>query len=282
VFRATTAASASAESGRVSTTVAIVSDDDLARLAIVKALDGAPVGWILELHREPPQDADVVVCDPGAAIEGAIVFEPGPIDLIERISACIRCPGRTFLVSGPSGGTGATSVAVHLSAAFAARGHATTLVDLDPERGARMRLGLDPDDEPGSPVPVAGGFRLLTAIGQTVGSDRVVVDAPRSVIDEVNAFAAGVLVCSPSPQGARRCRALLDAHADLRWHVIVNRSGPGGETTRSQFERLVGCEVTELPCCAALRDAEDEGRLLRPGWSRWSRSIARLAEMLDA
>ena len=266
----------------MSTTVAIVSDDDRGRLAIVKALDDAPAGWKLELHREPPQDADVVVCDPGAAIEGAIVFEPGATDLIPRISERVHRSGRTFLVSGSSGGTGATSVAVHLSAALAARGRATTLVDLDPERGAWTRLGLDPDGEPEAPVPVAGGFRLLTAVGQCMGSDRVVVDAPRSVIGEVNAFTAGVLVCSPSPQGARRCRAVLDAYADLRWHVVVNRSGPGGETTRSQYGRLVGCEVIELPCCAALRDAEDEGRLLRPGWTRWSRSIARLAERLDA
>lgn len=258
-------------------TVAIVTGDEAARLAIVKALDLAPSEWAIGLHREPPPDADVVVSD--RKIEGAIVFDPETPDLVSAIAERLRGRARTTFVCSPTGGTGVTTVSVHLAAGFASRGHPTALVDLDPYRGARARLGLDPAITTDAPVPVAGGFRLVDATTGAEGFDRVVVDAG-TAFERMSDVHAAVLVCSPSPQGARRCRGLLEDHPAIRWHVVTNRLGPGGETTRSQFERLVGHPVTELPCCPALRDTEDEGRLLRRHWTRWSRSVEALVDAL--
>ena len=190
--------------------------------------------------------------------------------------------GRTILVSAPSGGTGVTSVALHIAAEFVARNHRTALVDLDPARGAHARLGLDAGDDPDAPVPVAGGFRLVRTAVSLDDSERVVIDAPVGWLPEVDAIDAGVLVCAPSPRGADRAHRMLEEHTAIPWHVVVNRLGPGGETTRTRFARTIGREVMELPCCPALRDAEDVCVLLARGWTRWSRRVRRLAALLDA
>ena len=281
VLYATSLRAVSRKGGAVGATIAIVTEDDSARLAIVQALDEAPAEWSIELHGEPPPRADVVVCDRQSPVEGAIVFDPLGPDLIATIAERLSCRGRVIFVCSPGGGTGVTSVASHLAAEFAFRGHLTALVDLDPNRGIRARLGLDPAIAAEAPVPVAGGFRLVSYADRRAGFARIVVDGAGPAIEEVRDIDAAVAICCPSPQGAVRCRRLLEVHSAMRWHVVINRLGPGGETTRSQFERLVGCPTIELPCCPALRDAEDEGRLLRRRWTRWSRSVVKLADLLD-
>jgi hypothetical protein len=91
-----------------------------------------------------------------------------------------------------------------------------------------------------------------------------------------------VLVTPPTRPGALRARALVRRWPDLRWAVITNKVGPGGETTRAEMQEVIGHRVAlELPCAPALRDAEDDGRLLRTRWSRWGRGIARLARALQ-
>lgn len=263
-------------------TIAIVARDERIRLAIVKAFDRAPHDWILELHRDTPEHADVVVCGEPNVCEGAIVFDGDADALLASIAERMPRSDRTIVVTSPSGGTGATSVAVHLAAELAGRGHTAGVVDLGPHAGVRARLGLDPADREHLPVPVAGGFRLLSSMGEGAGFDRLVVDAPRERVSEIGTADAGVLVCSPSLEGARRAALMSQELPRADWLAVTNRLGPGGETTRARFERVVDRPVLELPCCAALRDAEDECRLLTRGWTRWARGIARLASQLDA
>lgn len=264
--------------------VGIVGSDEAARLALVRALDRAPSSWHLSLHKDIPSDVDVIVCDPGVDAPGAcVVTEGAPDDVIERIAARAGPQAGTLAVTSPGGGTGVTSITLHLAAELAAHSRSTCVLDLDGEWGLRGRLGLDPTGQADGPVPVVGNFRLLEGIDRLdharANFDHVIVDAPRSILD---AFAGRVrdalLVMAPTPEGARRARCLLDAHPSLQWLVIANRTGRGGETTRAQLARIVERPVVELPCCPALRDAEDDGRLVARGWSRWSRGVARIAE----
>lgn len=65
------------------------------------------------------------------------------------------------------------------------------------------------------------------------------------------------------------------------WAVVCNRLGPGGEMTRTELERIVEHRIgLELPCTPALRDAEDEGKLLGLRVSRYSRRVVQLARAL--
>lgn len=266
--------------------VAIVGSDARARLALVTALDDAPPTWSLSLHREPPPDADVVVCDPEAGIPGAVVFDGGDAaSLVARVASSAR-RAATIVVTSPSGGMGATTVALHLAAELVARGLTTCFVDLDERWGARSRLGLEAADEPeAAPVPAAAGFRLLTGIGSLEAArgtfDRVVVDAPIEPFTNLDISVGALLVATPTPEGARRARSVLDAHPSVAWRVVANRIGPGGEMTHAHFQRAVGISAYELPCCPALRDSEDDARLLGRGWTRWSRRIARLAAEIE-
>jgi Flp pilus assembly CpaE family ATPase len=218
-----------------------------------------------------------------------------------------RAPSGSIAVTSPGGGTGCTTVALHLAHALARMGP-TCFVDLDVGRGAATRLGFDQtsvrtwadlDDDPGSvllsALPVPGGFRALIAPGGAAAIDadtvvsrassqfqRLVIDAPIDGFDAVTERVDGaVLVMSPTVVQARRARVLLDARSDVSWAIVTNRLGPGGETTRAELQEILGRRIAlELPCSAALRDAEGEGRLLTAPWHRWRRALERLARAL--
>jgi hypothetical protein len=95
---------------------------------------------------------------------------------------------------------------------------------------------------------------------------------------------AAVLIVSPTIPHVRRAAVLLESTAQqTRWAIVLNRLGPGGETTRIALQRLLGHPITmELPCCPALRDAEDDCRLVTSPLHRWRRAVVRLARAVAA
>lgn len=237
-----------------------------------------------------------------------------PASIIDRVRAELaRPPGRTYVVTGAGGGAGVTSVALHL-AQVAASHRRTCYLDADSRWSMAARLGITgehltwedqvpgPADE-GAPsnstaaLPVAGGFRALFSpttfeprallnVLDTACDDfeRVVVDCPtsKSLGLALERADAGVLVVPHSAPGARRAAAMLNAYDGMRWAVVLNRAGPGGEMTRAAAHRILGCKTAlQLPCTPSLRDAEDEGKLLSSAWSRYVRSIERLFVALE-
>src|SRR5665809_135008 len=95
------------------------------------------------------------------------------------------------------------------------------------------------------------------------------------------AGAAVVPVMGRSVPCAPWARAFIEEWPDLDCAVVINRLGRGGETTRAQLADLVGRPISlELPCSPALRDAEDDGRLVSLKWTRYGRAITRLADAL--
>jgi MinD superfamily P-loop ATPase len=117
------------------------------------------------------------------------------------------------------------------------------------------------------------------------GFEHVIVDVPAGPRrhETLGAVRTAVLVVQPTVVGANRARPVLEAHPEISWAVILNRLGPGGETTRAALERLLRHPVAvELPCAPSLRDAEDDGRLLTSPLSPWRRGVHRLARALVA
>jgi len=289
--------------------VAVVGRDPVLRMEAARAFDAAPASWHVTLHDEAPPGADVTVATPDVDLPGALVFDPDrPEDVLTTIAANTSVDGRVIVVTSPSRGGGITSVALHL-AALAARRSSTCFVDLDTTWTACDRLGLPADARTWagaddsrdtleqSALPVAPGLRVLLAPRGRVSADlhrvvqraaesfeRVVVDAPpgaylRPILEEAYCC---VLLVPPTIPSARRAHDFLDAHRDLKWAVVVNRTGPGGEVTRSGLQRLIGCRIAvELPCCPSLRDREDQGALLTGSWSRWTRGLRRLYRALE-
>jgi len=284
--------------------VAVVSNDPDVRLEAASAFDDAPISWSVSLHTSVPDDADIVVLGPDAVGDG-IPFDPvDPKRAIDEIKSRTHSfEGAVIAVTSASGGVGSTSLALHLAAALAPAA-AVGFIELAP--GAGLRLGLAPGDhltwanldESSESIarcflPVAPGFRALLAPeeggdpGVTLkrarkAFDLVVVDAPpRGASIAMSEADAAVVVMGPSVPQAHRARALIGDWPDLDCAVVVNRLGRGGETTRAQLADLVGTPVSlELPCCPALRDAEDDGRLVSLTWTRYGRAVARLADAL--
>ena len=301
--------------------IAVVAREPGMRMAAAKAFDGAPPQWSVDLYTDPPPECDVVLMCPDVSdvrSPGAILFDPqdptGAVAEIARRTSLRRLPLVSLI--GPGRGCGVTSLALHLCRALTAFG-SVCFVDLDERWGAAHRLGLEPGalktwrDFDGSAesvrscaLPTPGGFRALfsplsAALGpaenepmQTEGAlltrahsifEAVVADvsSPR-VFERMAAHCeVAVLVLPPARPAAVRARSLLEAWPTLTWMVVTNRMGPGGETTRSELEHILGRRISlELPCAASLRDAEDDGRLLASGLSRWIRRVDRLARAL--
>ena len=284
--------------------IAVVSNDPDVRLDAARAFDEAPASWSVSLHTSAPDGFDFVVLGPDAEGDG-IPFDPSdPARVVEEIkSRSSAREGAVIVVTSASGGVGTTSLALHLAAALAPVAR-IGFIELAP--GAGLRLGLAPGehltwadlDETKDSVarcflPVGPGFRALLAPHD--GSDAelvlkqarpafdlLVVDAPpRTASIALSETDASVLVMGPTVPQAHRARALLEEWPDIEWAVVTNRMGRGGETTRSQLCDLLGRPVSlELACCPALRDAEDDGRLVSLRWTRYGRGVARLADAL--
>jgi hypothetical protein len=278
--------------------VAAVSRDEVTRIELARAFDAAPFDWQVTLHTDAPERADVVVFGPDMPNEGGIVFDlEDPHGLIPRIEQELSVAARNnlFAVTGTGGGVGVTTVALHL-AMNAARDRSTCCVG-GPGLGLRLDLPLELPkwSEETSAIhdvatPVAGGFRVVvapgagdTAIEAARGSfESVVLDAPAPDEHVLGPAKAVVLVLPPTVPGARAARELVVQHPDVRWALVTNRLGPGGEMTRVALEQILERRLAvELPTCAPLRDAEDDGRLLTSTLYRWPRRIAQLWSTLE-
>jgi hypothetical protein len=284
--------------------IAVVSNDSNVRLEAARAFDDAPVAWSVSLHTSVPEDADFVVLGPDARGDG-IPFDPAePKRAIDEIKSRVsEGKGAIVVVTSTSGGVGSTSLALHLAAALAP---AARIGFIEFAPGAGLRLGIAPGehlswadvDESSESLercflPVAPGFRALLA-PKDGGDPGVIVKRARSTFDLVVVDAAArsssvvlteadaaVLVMGPSVSQAHLARGIIEEWPDLDWAVVSNRLGRGGETTRAQLADLIGRPVSlELPCCPALRDAEDDGRFVSLAWTRYGRAVARLADAL--
>ena len=200
---------------------------------------------------------------------------------------------RTIAVVGGTGGCGATTIAFHLARAFA-RNTTTCVIEGASDAGCAERMALDraalktwdgaatPGELRLSALPMKGGFRAAFAPASgsiddaTVGVftqlfETLVVEAPPA--GSLPTPTISLLVVAASAPGARRARAFVEG-ADA---IIINRTGAGGLATRRYLEARLGARAAlELPHCPSLRDAEDEGRLLREG-ATWSRRLRQLA-----
>jgi len=267
--------------------VAIVGRDPAMRHAAAEAFDAAPPAWDVSLHTERPGGFDALVLLPDTDDGDGIRFDPDrPRRVIEELTATLDDRLGPIGVWAPCPGAGATSVAVHLAAALAER-EECYLADVDPLRGAALRLGCPPLEAGGDAKlrarPVAGGFRLIEGEIPPVDgavTSRIIVDGPRQAV--LSAGCSKHIIVVPSGRaGLERAREVLSKVSTQASAVVVNRTGWGGELGRSAIHRLLGRTIAlELPPSPSLRDAEDRNELLTSSLSPWLNRVRRLARAL--
>ena len=288
--------------------IAIVSRDAGERLAIARAFDTAPASWHISAHASAPADADVIVLGHDAETADGIRFDGAdPGATLRAVREAIKRYPCRIVVTSAGGGTGVTTLALHLARALTAVG-TCAVIELDAAAGLADRVGIDvgartwrdrsPDEDPMlCALPVAGGFRVLLAphdrqdidvtdvIRATAERfDRVLIDAPAGTLQHAPMGSADVVVfvVPPALPAARRARAALEHLPEATPRaVVLNRIGPGGQMTHAELRRALGCSICiELPCCAALRDVEDRAALLESSIYRYKRRVASLARTL--
>lgn len=275
--------------------IAIVCSDAALRLEAARAFDDAPASWDVDLCDHVPSDRDVVVgiqTAPGIDV----VYDPNqPQGLIEAVSDHLGSRRGPVLVTSACGGSGATTVAIHLAGALASKAP-TCYVDLDPGLAGGARLGLGDNAHRFDPaedlltIPHAGGFRTMLAPehgkvaveAATSAFSSCVVDAPAECLEDLlKQSRVAIVVVPPTVPGVIRTRRFLDRFVD-NWLVVGNRVGPGGDRTQRELERELGRHFDlMLPTSALLRDSEDVGGLLTTSFSRWTRAMARLSAAVE-
>jgi len=138
---------------------------------------------------------------------------------------------RVIAVLNPKGGSGKTTLAVHIANALQQAGHDVLLIDSDPQGSARDWAAANRDQS----LPVAGVDRPVLerdvkALGR--GRDFVVIDGcPRMQAMTASALAAADLVVipvQPSPLDIWAASELVTAVQDreLAGLLVINRAVP--------------------------------------------------------
>jgi Flp pilus assembly CpaE family ATPase len=286
--------------------VAIVGRDREQRLAAARAFDEAPAEWSVGIFESVPATADVVVGCPDSTERADVKFDPGRPDLVlEEVTRVLAraSAGRIIGVTSASGGVGVTSVALHLAAAWSSLD--TCYLESRPDPGIAARLNL-PKDHPTwgevgdeeslmkTAIPIAPGFRALIApedssaeqLQNVLGLcrstyDRVVIDASGDNDSLLELSDRCVVVATPTRPSMHRTRLWLRHRRLHSLALIANRLGRGSELSLRSLQAIVGARILmELPCTPALRDREDEGKLVLSAWFRYWRRIRMLAGAL--
>ena len=135
----------------------------------------------------------------------------------------------TIAIGNQKGGTGKTTVAVHLAVAAHRAGLRATLLDADPQGSALDWHRRTPDEYDGPEVERVGRNRTLAgAIGKTE-SDVVVIDSPRTIRR---------LLMRPNEYTA--AEAFVDRHLDIEGDLI-----PGLKTKNALAERAASLRPGE-------------------------------------
>ncbi len=179
-----------------------------------------------------------------------------------------------IVVANPKGGVGKTTLATNLAGAYAARGHAVMLGDVDRQQSSRTWLGLRPAALP----PIATWeTRHDDIVRPPKGTTHVVLDTPAGLhgrrLDEVMKLADALLV--PLTPGLFDIHATHDFVRALREHRRAERVRLGLVGMRVREGTISAEQLREflatlgLPVVATLRDTQHYVQLAAHGLTLW-------------
>jgi chromosome partitioning protein len=185
-------------------------------------------------------------------------------------------------IANPKGGVGKSTLATNLAGAFARRGHAVMLGDLDRQQSSRQWLKLRPDA-----APVITNWDIREDTGQVrppKGTTHVVIDCPAALHGKkLNAMlnvADIVLVpLQPSLFDIQATHAFL---AELREHPRVGKIRVGLVGMRVKDHTIAQERLQEYvatlpaPMVATIRDTQNYVHLAAHGLTVWDVAPSRV------
>jgi chromosome partitioning protein len=180
----------------------------------------------------------------------------------------------TISLIGQKGGTGKTTLALGLAVAAARAGHATAVVDLDPQASAAKWKVRREDDNPAVVPAQAGRLKQIMDTARTGGVDFMFIDtAGRKDDSALNAARASDLVLIPSRPSILEIETLPEVNDLLELagspsaFVLLNcvhpSAGPRGiNNTHAGIKELFGLTVCPVHICqrSAYSEAPTSGQ----------------------
>lgn len=183
---------------------------------------------------------------------------------------------RTWSVVSQKGGSGKTTLVLHLAIAAAAEGMAVSVVDLDPQRSAErwseLREARVKDDELVVVHGTATGLAGMLKAARETGTGLALVDTPPAVDKSmIYAAAAADVVIVPTRSSVMdqfALRETLDYLKQIRAltkTIVVLNAASADKAARAETERLAGNEFGVGLLSVALADHVDLAASLRTG-----------------
>ncbi len=168
---------------------------------------------------------------------------------------------KTVAILSRKGGTGKTTLAVHLSVAAERAGHTTALIDLDPQASA---VSWSDKREGGTPAVIsAHSSRLpdLLATAEQSGVDLAIIDtaahAETSALAAARAATLALIPCRPASLDLLAIGATVDVVklAKVPAYVVFNGAPARGNLTNEARRAVEAYDVPCAPCSIGQRIA---------------------------
>jgi len=166
---------------------------------------------------------------------------------------------KTFAILSRKGGTGKTTIAVHLAVAAERAGHTTVLIDLDPQASA---VNWSDRRQAGTPVVISAHAARLPDLLKTAadtGVDVAMIDtaahAETSALAAARAATYALIPCRPASLDLLAIGATVDIVklAKVEACIVFNGTSPRGTLTDQARQAVAAYDVPSAPCSLGQR-----------------------------
>lgn len=168
---------------------------------------------------------------------------------------------KTLAILSRKGGTGKTTIAVHLAVAAEQAGHTVALIDLDPQASA---VSWSDKRKMDTPVVISAHSSRLSDLlkkAETSGVDLVIIDtaahAETSALAAARTATIALIPCRPASLDLIAIGATVDVVklANVPAYVVLNGTPARGKLTEEARNAIESYSVTCTPCSLGHRIA---------------------------
>ena len=160
----------------------------------------------------------------------------------------------TIVVLSRKGGTGKTTLAIHLSVAAEQAGHTTALIDLDPQASATSWRDIRENKTPAVISAHASRLQQILHLAKENGATFTIIDtAPHTesaALDAATAAQFAVIPCKPALIDLKAIGSTINITrlANVPARVVLNGVPPRGSVTAQARKAISHYDIVCAPC----------------------------------